>query len=174
MRKSFEWAQNYLEKGFVNLSKKDNHIRPLKKGKGIAQIMSYEEGTELELPMYKSEIKAGFPSPASDYIESTLDLNKFLIKHPAATFFVRVEGDSMIDAGIHSGDILIVDRALQAEKQKIVIAAVNGELTVKRIWYDGDKLFLQPGNIHFTPIEITAEMDFHIWGVVTYVIHKPI
>jgi len=136
--------------------------------------MSYEEGIKLELPMYKSEIKAGFPSPASDYIESTLDLNQFLIKHPAATFFVRVEGDSMIDAGIHSGDILIVDRAVQAEKQKIVIAAVNGELTVKRIWYDGDKLFLQSGNINFTPIEITPDMDFHIWGVVTYVIHKPV
>ena len=136
--------------------------------------MSYEEGTELELPMYKSKIKAGFPSPASDYIESTLDLNKFLIKHPSATFFVRVEGDSMIDAGIHSGDILIVDRAVQAEKHKIVIAAVNGELTVKRIWYDGNRLFLQSGNINFTPIENTPDMDFHIWGVVTYVIHKPI
>ena len=158
----------------VNMSDKNDDIRTLKKGKGIARIMSYEEGIELELPMYKSEIKAGFPSPASDYIESTLDLNKFLIKHPAATFFVRVEGDSMIDAGIHSGDILIVDRAVQAEKQKIVIAAINGELTVKRIWYDGDKLFLQSGNINFSPIEITPDMDFHIWGVVTYVIHKPI
>ena len=158
----------------VNMSKKNGDIRTLKKGKGIARIMSYEEGIELELPMYKSEIKAGFPSPASDYIESTLDLNKFLIKHPSATFFVRVEGDSMIDAGIHSGDILIVDRAVQAEKQKIVIAAVNGELTVKRIWYDGDRLFLQSGNINFSPIEITPDMDFHIWGVVTYVIHKPI
>ena len=158
----------------VNMSDKNDDIRTLKKGKGIARIMSYEEGIELELPMYKSEIKAGFPSPASDYIESTLDLNKFLIKHPAATFFVRVEGDSMIDAGIHSGDILIVDRAVQAEKQKIVIAAVNGELTVKRIWYDGDRLFLQSGNINFSPIEITPDMDFHIWGVVTYVIHKPI
>ncbi len=156
------------------MTPKNNDIRTLKKGKGIGQIMSYEEGIELELPMYKSEIKAGFPSPASDYIESTLDLNKFLIKHPAATFFVRVEGDSMIDAGIHSGDILIVDRAVQAEKQKIVIAAVNGELTVKRIWYDGDRLFLQAGNINFDPIEITPDMDFHIWGVVMYVIHKPI
>ncbi len=156
------------------MSKKNNDIRTLKKGKGIGQIMSYEEGIELELPMYKSEIKAGFPSPASDYIESTLDLNKFLIKHPAATFFVRVEGDSMIDAGIHSGDILIVDRTVQAEKQKIVIAAINGELTVKRIWYDGDRLFLQSGNINFSPIEITHDMDFHIWGVVTYVIHKPV
>ena len=156
------------------MTPKNNDIRTLKKGKGIGQIMSYEEGIELELPMYKSEIKAGFPSPASDYIESTLDLNKFLIKHPAATFFFRVEGDSMIDAGIHSGDILIVDRAVQAEKQKIVIAAVNGELTVKRIWYDGDRLFLQAGNINFDPIEITPDMDFHIWGVVMYVIHKPI
>jgi len=156
------------------MSKKNNDIRTLKKGKGIAKIMSYEEGIELELPMYKSEIKAGFPSPASDYIESTLDLNKFLIKHPAATFFVRAEGDSMIDAGIHSGDILIVDRAVQAEKHKIVIAAVNGELTVKRIWHDEDRLFLQSGNINFSPLEITPDMDFHIWGVVTYVIHKPV
>ncbi|MBN2016711.1 MAG: translesion error-prone DNA polymerase V autoproteolytic subunit [Candidatus Cloacimonetes bacterium] len=156
------------------MNKKENNIRPLKKGKNIAQILSYEEGIELELPMYKSEIKAGFPSPASDYIESTLDLNKHLVKHPAATFFVRVEGDSMIDAAIHSGDILIVDRAIQPEKQKIVIAAVNGELTVKRIWHQNDKLYLQSSNVHFEPIEITADMDFHVWGVVTYVIHKPI
>lgn len=161
-----------MDQGRVSMKDKQDRIQPLKKGKGIGQILSYEEGIELELPIYKSEIKAGFPSPASDYIESTLDLNKFLVKHPAATFFVRVEGDSMIDANITSGDILIVDRALQPEKYKIVIAAINGELTVKRIHHYEDKLYLQPNNKNFEPIEITADMDFHIWGVVTYIIHK--
>ena len=153
------------------MNQKDNNIRPLKRGKGIAKIMSYEEGIELELPMYKSEIKAGFPSPASDYIESTLDLNKFLIKHPAATFFVRVEGDSMIDAAIHSGDILIVDRALEPATNNVVIAVVDGELTVKRICKSGDKLFLAADNKSYRPIEMTEEMNAEIWGVVTHVIH---
>jgi len=156
----------------VNMKDKEESIQPLKKSKGIGQILSYEECIELELPIYKSEIKAGFPSPASDYIEATLDLNKLLVKHPAATFFVKVEGDSMVDAGINSGDIFIVDRALQPEKYRIVIAAVNGELTVKRIQHSGNKLYLQSGNKNFEPIEITPDMDFHIWGVVTYIIHK--
>ncbi len=143
-----------------------------KKGKTISQIFSFDESTKLELPIFKTEIKAGFPSPASDYIESTLDLNKYLIKHPAATFFVRVAGESMIEAGIRSGDILIVDRALQPEKYKIVIAAINGELTIKRIKNMDNNFYLEPDNPSFEPIEITRDMDFYIWGVVTYVIHK--
>ena len=119
-----------------------------------------------------SAVEAGFPSPAEDYIEGSLDLNKHLIKHPAATFFVRVSGDSMINAGIYPGDILIVDRSLEAIDKKIVIAVIDGELTVKRLKHRDNLLFLEPENEAYLPIKITKEMSFEVWGVVTNVIHK--
>jgi len=117
-------------------------------------------------------VSAGFPSPAEDYIEGKLDLNRYLVKHPAATFFVRVVGDSMIDAGIHPKDMLIVDRAILPTSGKIVIAVVNGELTVKRLRQVKEKLWLMPDNSNYQPLQISAEMDFLIWGVVTTVIHS--
>ena len=117
-------------------------------------------------------ISAGFPSPADDYIEKHLDLNEHLVKHPSATFFVKVEGESMINAGIHNGDILIVDRSLEAANKKIIVAVVNGELTVKRVCKKKDALFLVPENDDFKPLCVTEEMDFQVWGVVTSVIHK--
>lgn len=138
----------------------------------IAEIIPFEKRTDLGLPTYLARVSAGFPSPADDYIDKKLDLNEYLIRHPAATFFVRVAGDSMIGAGIRSGDLLIVDRALEATDHKIVIAALNGELTVKRIQKKKGKFFLVPENSHFEPIEITPEMNFEVWGVVTYVIHS--
>ncbi len=122
-------------------------------------------------PLFLSAIPAGFPSPADDYIDRKLDLNELLIRHPAATFFVRVAGDSMVGAGIHSGDILVVDRALPAEHNRVVIAAVNGELTVKRLSKQNGKLYLLPENDGFEPIEVTNEMQFEIWGVVAHVVH---
>lgn len=124
------------------------------------------------LPLYGNKIAAGFPSPADDHIESTLDLNEFLIQHPAATFYVRVTGESMINAGIRPDDILVVDRAIEPTDGKIVIAALNGELTVKRLVKAQGKLFLYPENEEFRPIEVTQESDFKIWGVVTSVIHR--
>jgi len=120
-----------------------------------------------------SSVSAGFPSPADDYIEGRLDLNQHLIRHPAATFFVRVDGDSMIDAGIHPGDILIVDRALEPKDRNVVIANINGELTVKRIRIKYKKILLMPENENYPPLPIPADMDFQVWGVVTYVIHEP-
>lgn len=123
------------------------------------------------LPLFLASIPAGFPSPADDYIDRKLDLNELLIRHPAATFFVRVAGDSMVGAGIHSGDILVVDRALPAEHNRIVIAAINGELTVKRLLKQNGKLYLMPENEGFAPMEVTGEMQFEIWGVVAHVIH---
>ncbi len=128
-------------------------------------------GTKCDRPLFLVPVAAGFPSPADDYIEQQLDLNRHLIKHPAATFFVRVKGDSMIEAGIHSGDILIVDRALEAVDGKVVIAVIDGELTVKRVRLRGEKLYLVPENHEFSPTEITPAMDFTVWGVVVYVIH---
>ena len=128
--------------------------------------------TRLRLVLFTSKISAGFPSPAEDYIDKNLDLNEHLIKHPAATFFIRVEGHSMINAGIHNGDMLIVDRTLEPVDKKIVIAVINGEMTVKRIRMLKGKLYLMPENDSFKPIEVSEESDLQIWGVVTSVIHS--
>ncbi len=121
---------------------------------------------------FEAMVPAGFPSPATDYEESTLDLNKYLVRHPAATFFIKVAGDSMIGAGIHCGDLLVVDRSLEAKDKNVVIAAVNGELTVKRIRMRRKKITLEPENGNFAAREITGDTQFEVWGVVTGVIHK--
>lgn len=126
----------------------------------------------MRLPLFAVPVKAGFPSPADDFIESHLDLNEYLIHHPAATFFVRVDGDSMINAGIHKNDILIVDRALEPANGKIVVAIVNGEFTVKRLVLQSGKTTLKAENPLYPSIQIHPESDFRIWGIVTYVIHK--
>lgn len=124
------------------------------------------------LPFFIEGVKAGFPSPADDYIEKLLDLNELMISHPAATFFVRAEGCSMEGAGIFSGDILVVDRSLEAVSGKIIIAVVNGEFTVKRLVKRKEALFLEAENPRYKPIQITPDLDFLVWGVVTFVIHK--
>ena len=126
----------------------------------------------MKLPLYSCKISAGFPSPADDHLEKKLDLNSHLIKHPAATFFVRVNGDSMINAGINDNDILIVDRSLKPSHGKIVIAVVDGQMTVKRLHKRSGKLILMPENNHFKPIEITESMTVEIWGVVITSIHS--
>ncbi|MDH5682710.1 MAG: translesion error-prone DNA polymerase V autoproteolytic subunit [Spirochaetota bacterium] len=141
------------------------------KGPSVSEIIYVKEGEKHELPLYLSPISAGFPSPADDYVDQSLDLNEYLIKRPAATFFVRVKGDSMTGAGIQDGDILIVDRSLEPTDNKVVIAAMDGEFTVKRILRKGEKLYLMPDNPDYDPVELHSETDFTIWGVVTYVIH---
>jgi DNA polymerase V len=125
------------------------------------------------IPLYGSKVAAGFPAPGDDYIERYLDLNQQLIKHPAATFMVIASGDSMMGAGIRSGDLLIVDKSLEAKHGKIVIAAINGELTVKRLSKVADRLQLLPENPAYQPIDITENHELVIWGVVTHVIHTP-
>lgn len=128
--------------------------------------------TSYALVLYLATVQAGFPSPADDFMEQKLDLNDHLIRHPAATFFVRVEGDSMKGAGIQRGDILVVDRSLEAQEGKIVIAVINGEFTVKRIRFEDSTVLLEAENPSYGPIRIDPDADFKIWGVVTYVIHK--
>lgn len=135
----------------------------------ITKIYSYEASTQRELPLYVS-LRAGFPSPADDYLDKKLDLNEFLVKHPSSTFFVKVKGDSMERAGISSGDILIVDRSLPSKDRDIIVAIVNGEFTVKRLKKSSNKLFLWAENERYLPIEIKDEMDFEIWGVVVHII----
>jgi DNA polymerase V len=117
-------------------------------------------------------VSAGYPSPADDYLDGSLDLNQHLIKHPTATFFVRVAGESMREAGIHSGDVLIVDRALAPGDGSVIIAIVNGELTVKRLSKCHGKLMLMPENQQYPPLSITETTAFEVWGVVAYVIHR--
>jgi len=123
----------------------------------------------LKAPLYLMAIKAGFPSPADDYVEKTLDLHEHLIRHPAATFFVRVSGDSMAPLITH-GDILVVDRALTPHSGSIVIAAVNGELTVKRLMEQHGSSMLVADNDAYQPIALTPEVDCTLWGVVVHVI----
>ncbi len=124
------------------------------------------------LPFFEADIPAGFPSPAEDYIEQQLDLHQHLVKHPAATFFVKVSGDSMQGAGIFSGDLLIVDRSLPPLNGKIVVAILNGEFTVKRLRIHGKKIWLLAENPTYPPISVGEENEFQVWGVVTYVIHQ--
>ena len=138
----------------------------------VKEVWGFCRRTGLKVPLFTARVSAGFPSPADDFIDKTLDLNEFLIEHPSATFFVRVEGTSMIDAGIRPGDILIVDRALDPAPGSIVVAAVDGEFLVKRFRRKEGRSFLVAENSEFAPVEITGDMIVEVWGVVTYVIHK--
>ena len=126
----------------------------------------------LDIPFYQSNVPAGFPSPAENFMDLDLNLQEYLVQHPSATFCVRVTGDSMQNAGILSGDVMVVDRALEPKNNTIVLAVLDGEFTVKRIQKKGDDLFLNPENKDFKAIQITEEMNFQVWGVVTHIIHK--
>jgi DNA polymerase V len=128
--------------------------------------------TDSEQSLFEAKVPAGFPSPAADYEQDQLDLNRHLVKNPAATFFVKVTGDSMLGAGIHSGDLLVVDRSVEPRDKNVIIAVVNGELTVKRIRIKGKKVTLEAENENYPARRIDAETEFEVWGVVTNVIHK--
>ena len=130
------------------------------------------DAPRLARPLFLSSVPAGFPSPAEDYVEGSLDLNEHLILHKEATFFVRVRGDSMAGAGIRNGDLLVVDRAREAGDGDIVIAVVDGELTVKRLYRRGGHLRLLPENPCYHPIEFKEGQELVVWGVVTSFIHR--
>lgn len=123
-------------------------------------------------PLYLDRISAGFPSPADDYIETALDLNTYLIRNPPATFMVKVSGDSMTGAGIHDGDILVVDRSEEPSHGKIVVAVLDGELTVKRLLMKDGRILLAPENPRYQTITVAAEQDLHVWGVVSGVVRR--
>jgi DNA polymerase V len=128
--------------------------------------------SRLTLPLFGSSVPAGFPSPADDHLESELDLNEYLIDHPAETFFVRAKGDSMQQAGIFDNDLLIVDRSLNPKDNDIVIAAVGGELTVKRLCIKHGQPWLLPANPNYQPIAIKEGSELYVWGVVVHAIHR--
>ena len=137
----------------------------------VERVLRFVGEREYALPLYASGVSAGFPSPADDYLEGVLDLNSHPVREPAATFFVRARGDSMIEAGIHDGDLLVVDRSVEATDGKVVIVSVNGELTVKRLRRSKGKSWLLPENPDYPPIALHEEDETHLWGVVTNVIH---
>ena len=126
--------------------------------------------TKLSRPFIDQGISAGFPSPAQDFIDLSIDLNKELIKHPSSTFFGRVKGSSMKDAGINNGDLLIVDKSMNPTDGKIAVCFIDGEFTVKRLKVEKDCCWLVPENESYEPIRVTAENDFIVWGIVIYVI----
>lgn len=139
----------------------------------LVQSLQAWGGLMRELPLYTTKVAAGLPSPIDDDKAEAIDLTDHLIKHPAATFLVRATGDSMINAGIFENDILVVDRQVAAQHGKIVIASVDGQLTVKRLQQKAQgRPVLMPDNPNYSPIEVKEGSDVFIWGVVTYVIHS--
>ena len=144
------------------------------RGKVAFQFHAISKSSPFKIPLMSSTVTAGFPSPADDHLDLPIDLNEYLVKHPAATFYVRVQGDSMDDAGIHQGDLLIVDRAEPYTMGSIVLAVLDGEFTVKKLMKKNDSLYLLSSNTAYQPIKIETETDFKVWGVVTYIVHGPL
>jgi DNA polymerase V len=127
-------------------------------------------GAALELPLSLACVPAGFPSPAEDYLENSLDIAKYLVKRPKATFFMRVAGDSMTGVGVHDGDMIVIDRADPVKDGSIVVARLNDEFVVKRFCLIDGRPWLFPANDDYAPIEVTEDTDFEIWGRVTFAI----
>ena len=134
------------------------------------EIFTADLSSHLPLPYADGGIQAGFPSPADNYITETLDLNKELVRHPAATFYGRVSGDSMIEEGIEPGDILIIDRSIEPDSGDLAVCCIDGEFTLKRIKLEKNRVWLIPSNEMFDPILVTPENEFSVWGVVTHTI----
>lgn len=135
------------------------------------QLYIADTSTELPLQFADGGIRAGFPSPAQDYITESIDLNSTLISHPASTFYAKVVGDSMSGEGITEGDILIIDRSIEAEHGDLAVCCLDGEFTLKRLCLNrGNKIYLMPSNRNYKPIEVTPENEFTVWGVVIYTI----
>ena len=129
------------------------------------KISSLEIKSEVELPFAEQGVRAGFPSPAQDFMENSIDLNRELIKHPASTFFARVCGQSMIDSGIGEGDILVIDKSLEPKNGDMAVCYVDGEFTLKYVKLSKNEIWLMPANQEFSPLKITSENEFMIWGV---------
>ena len=150
-------------KKYINLSRANN----------VEEIsLAYKETTYNPLFLFEHKVPAGFPSPADDHIEKRLDLNEYLIKKSDTTFFVKIKGDSMIDASINDGDIVIIDRSMQAKIGDIVLASVDGNFTIKTLSKYKLKPRLLPANEKYKPIEINEDTQFELWGVVTGAVRK--
>ena len=148
--------------------------RPLsiKSDESISQIWLADDSRNIELPYYDTRVQAGFPSPAEDHLEESLDLNTLVIDNPSATFFVRVAGESMREIGITDGDILVVDRSIESWENRIVVAVIDSEFTIKRFTKRNGTVVLEAENPDYPSIRITEEMDFSVWGVVCWTLKK--
>ena len=140
------------------------------KGPKNLEIFSVDTSSGLDLPVVEAGISAGFPSPADDFLDASIDLNNILITNKDATFYGRVKGDSMIDAGLSDGDLLIIDKSLEPKDGKIAVCFIDGEFTVKRIKITNKCIYLVAENKNYKPIKVTDDNDFLIWGIVTTVI----
>ncbi len=140
----------------------------------VLEIFSANTETILDIPLFPFSISAGFPSPALDFVDIEIDLNRHLIEHPSATFYGRVQGESMRDAGINSGDLLVIDKSIEPADSKIAVCYLDGEFTLKRIKIEGKAVWLMPENEKFKPIKIEEHNNIQIWGIVTYIIKKPL
>lgn len=138
----------------------------------VFEFFSANTSSSMELPLIDGGIAAGFPSPAQDYIDLKIDLNKELIDNPSSTFYARVKGSSMIDAGISDGDILVIDKSLEPHDGDTAVCFIDGEFTLKSIKIEPNAIFLIPANSKFSPIKVTEDNNFCIWGIVTYSIKK--
>ena len=145
---------------------------PIKSDGSISKIWFADNSQDLELPFFETKVQAGFPSPAEDHLEQRLDLNSLVIENPSATFFVRVAGESMKDIGITDGDILVVDRRIENWENRIVVAVIDSEFTIKRFTSQNETVILEAENPDYPVIEITPEMDFSVWGVVRWTLKK--
>jgi len=134
------------------------------------EIYTADTTSSISLPIVENGISAGFPSPADDFLDVSIDLNKEFIKNASTTFYGRVKGDSMINAGLNSGDLLIIDKSLEPINNKIAVCFIDGEFTVKRIKIEKDIVWLVAENEKYKPIKVTCDNDFLIWGIVTTVI----
>ena len=145
---------------------------PIKSDGSISDIWLVDDSQSVELPYYDTKVQAGFPSPAEDHLEQRLDLNTLVIDNPSATFFVRVAGEAMMGIGITDGDILVVDRSIESWGNRIVVAVIDSEFTIKRFTKRNEMVVLEAENPDYPPIKITEEMDFSVWGVVCWTLKK--
>ena len=147
----------------------------MEKRKNCLEIYSCDANSHVELLYADEGIRAGFPNPAQDFIDLAIDLNTELIKHPSSTFYGRVKGDSLIDAGVHDGDILVIDKSLRPLNKDMAVCFIDGDFTLKYIKIDKKEkgiIWLMPANPDYEPIKVTPENEFIIWGIVTYTIRK--
>jgi len=150
-------------------------MKPLKhQSVAMVDVRCPSFATELDLPLLPFDISAGFPSPAMDFSELSIDLNKHLVRRPSATYYGRVQGDSMKDAGIHDGDLLVIDKSIEPTDGKIAVCCLDGEFTLKRIRLNKEGLWLMPENEAYQPIKVEEGSELVIWGIVTYIIKKPL
>ncbi|MFD3004083.1 LexA family protein [Pontibacter toksunensis] len=140
----------------------------------LLELLDFDYLESIEIPLLASYISAGFPSPADDYLEDRIDIFKHIIQNPTSTYMMRVKGSSMVDANIHEGDILVIDKSLKPTEGLPVVCFLDGEFTVKTFKLMDGKAYLMPANPAYKPIVITEEMDMRVWGVVVWILHKPV